>query len=76
MSVEPVEDAPWASVLSPREIEVAVLVGRGLSNKEVALKLEVAEQTVKHRMHRILRKLGAPSRSKLILSMAQQGERE
>ena len=69
MSVESVGDAPWASVLSPRELEVAALVGRGFSNKEVAIKLEVAEQTVKQHMYRILRKLGAPSSYSLILSM-------
>jgi DNA-binding NarL/FixJ family response regulator len=68
MSVEAIESA-WASVLSQRELEVALLAARGLSNKDVARQLGVAEQTVKQHMHHILRKLGAPSRYSLILSL-------
>jgi DNA-binding NarL/FixJ family response regulator len=72
MNVEPAEatsNAIWASVLSKRELEVALLAARGRSNKEVASKLDVAEQTIKQHMYRILHKLGAPSRYNLILSM-------
>jgi DNA-binding CsgD family transcriptional regulator len=64
-----VEQVAWASVLSPRETEVTFLVGRGLSNKEVARKLALAEPTVKQHMNHILRKLGVPSGYMLILSM-------
>ena len=84
MSVELVEaaiDAAWASVLSPRELEVALLAACGLSNKKVARQLGVAEQTIKQHMHRILHKLGVPSRYNLIFSIKainfkQQRERE
>ena len=69
MSVVSVDDAPWASVLSPRELEVALLAARGLSNKDVARQLNVAEQTIKQHMNRVLRKLSVPSRYSLILSM-------
>ena len=58
VSVEAANDAAWESVLSQREVEVASLVACGLSNKQVARQLGVAEQTIKQHMHRILRKLG------------------
>jgi DNA-binding NarL/FixJ family response regulator len=54
----------WASDLglSRREQETAELLCHRLTNKEIALKLNLSEQTVKNHVHRILRKLGAPDR--------------
>lgn len=54
----------WASDLglSRREQETAELLRHRLTNKEIALKLNLSEQTVKNHVHRILRKLGAPDR--------------
>jgi DNA-binding NarL/FixJ family response regulator len=68
MSVEAVASA-WASTLSQRELQVALSAARGLSNKDVARELGLTEPTVKQHMHRIFRKLGAPNRYHLILSM-------
>jgi two-component system nitrate/nitrite response regulator NarL len=70
MSFEPFDvarDLVWAQVLSPRELDVALLVARGHSNKQVARALGVTEGTVKLHMHSILRKLRAESRYTLIL---------
>ena len=52
--------------LSAREREVALLIGRGLSNKEVARELGLSLGTVKTHVHNILQKLGAPHRYSLI----------
>jgi two-component system nitrate/nitrite response regulator NarL len=57
----------WSKVLSPREREVALLVARGLTNKEVALELGMSDGTVKVHVVNIFRKLGAKSRYDLIL---------
>jgi DNA-binding NarL/FixJ family response regulator len=38
------------------------LIGRGLSNKEIANHLNISEQTVKNHIHRILRKVGVVDR--------------
>ena len=48
--------------LSRREREVAQLVARGLSNREIAQRLYLSERTVDNHVHRILDKLGFDSR--------------
>ena len=50
------------SKLSPREVCVARLLRRGLSNKEIARDLDISVATVKHHVHSILDKLGLPGR--------------
>ncbi|MGA8500590.1 MAG: response regulator transcription factor [Candidatus Sulfotelmatobacter sp.] len=49
--------------LSPRQQQLARLIRDGLSNKEVAARLNLSEQTVKNHVHRMLRKVGAADRS-------------
>ncbi|WP_086149480.1 LuxR C-terminal-related transcriptional regulator [Cellulosimicrobium sp. KWT-B] len=51
--------------LSPREREVARLVARGLSNKDVARELVLSDRTVDNHVYRIFRKLGITSRDQL-----------
>jgi pimeloyl-ACP methyl ester carboxylesterase/DNA-binding CsgD family transcriptional regulator len=48
--------------LSRREREVAQLVARGLSNREIAERLYLSERTVDNHVHHILDKLGFDSR--------------
>ena len=50
------------SPLSPREEDVLREIARGLSNKEIARALDIAETTVKIHVQHILRKLGLTSR--------------
>jgi DNA-binding NarL/FixJ family response regulator len=52
--------------LTPREDQVAMLVARGLSNKEVAHELGVCGGTVKLHIHNILQKLGVRNRYGII----------
>jgi DNA-binding NarL/FixJ family response regulator len=47
---------------SPRQQQLAGLIRQGLSNKEVAARLNLSEQTVKNHVHRMLRKVGASDR--------------
>jgi len=48
--------------LTAREREIVVLLGEGLSNKEIAARLHIAIHTVKSHVHNILEKLSLHSR--------------
>ena len=50
------DDAPVVDALTPREIEVLELVAEGLSNKAIAVRLGISDQTVNPR---VLRRIGA-----------------
>ncbi|MGH9643779.1 MAG: LuxR C-terminal-related transcriptional regulator [Terriglobales bacterium] len=52
--------------LSRREQQLVELVRMGLTNKEIATRLNLAEQTIKNHVHRILRKVGARDRLTLV----------
>jgi DNA-binding NarL/FixJ family response regulator len=59
--------AAWrAAGVTRREYEVAVLVARGLSNREIADQLVIAEKTAKNHVQRVLDKLGVSSRREVI----------
>ncbi|NTG50840.1 response regulator transcription factor [Agrobacterium rhizogenes] len=49
--------------LTDRESEVLQLVATGLSNKQIGLKLDLHEKTVKHHMTQIFTKLGVANRT-------------
>lgn len=55
------------SCLSERELEVAVEVGRGLSNAEIAEKLSQSVATVKAAITRVLAKLGCTNRTQVAI---------
>jgi DNA-binding NarL/FixJ family response regulator len=48
--------------LTNREQQLVGLISQGLTNKEIANRLQLAEQTVRNHIHRMLRKLGATHR--------------
>jgi DNA-binding NarL/FixJ family response regulator len=49
--------------LTRREGQVLQLIGRGLSNKEIARDLSLSVATVKHHVHHVLQKLKLPRRA-------------
>ena len=49
---------PDVCKLTNREREVLILIAEGLSNKEIACKLDVGVRTVETHRERIMRKLG------------------
>ncbi len=57
----------WPDALTEREREVIRLVGQGLSNKDIAYHLSIADSTVRHHLTSIFDKVGVPNRQKLIL---------
>ena len=68
-----VSDEEWWKGLRPREREIARLVARGLSNKEIARELGLTEGGVKGHLHSVFQKLGIRRRSDLIILAVSQG---
>jgi DNA-binding NarL/FixJ family response regulator len=52
--------------LTRREQELLQRIDQGLSNKEIAVDLNLSEQTVKNHVHRMLRKVGATDRASAV----------
>jgi DNA-binding NarL/FixJ family response regulator len=55
-----------AEALTPRELEVLLLLASGLGNKEIAPRLKISEHTVKFHVASIMGKLGAASRTEAV----------
>ncbi|MCZ0975240.1 helix-turn-helix transcriptional regulator [Streptomyces albulus] len=53
--------------LTRRESQVAELVAEGLTNKDIAARLTIAQRTAENHVERILGKLGLTSRTQLAL---------
>jgi DNA-binding NarL/FixJ family response regulator len=61
------------SPLSLREAEILKLIAEGCTNREIAGRLVVSENTVKTHVARILEKLGTPSRSEAVALAKSRG---
>ena len=57
----------WPDAVTEREREVIRLIGLGLSNKEIADRLCIADSTVRHHLTNIFDKVGVPNRQKLLV---------
>ena len=56
-------ERPVLSVLSPRELEVLGMVSGGLTNVEIARRLEVTVHAIKFHLASVYRKLGVSNRT-------------
>lgn len=73
-ALSPEEPAPRAAptprpapdVLTPRQREVAALVGRGYTNRRIAQELGISEHTAIAHVRNILKKLGFSSRAQIV----------
>ena len=63
---------PLAS-LTPREIEIVRLIGKGLSRTEIAAELSRSAKTIDGHQERIMKKLGIDSRSDLLRFAIREG---
>ncbi len=59
--------------ITPRELEVLTLIAEGLSNKEMAARLFVSENTIKTHTSRVFDKLGASRRTQAVQIAKRQG---
>lgn len=67
------EIEPLGEALTPRELQVLHLLAEGLSNKQIAKRLEVSEHTAKFHVAAILSKLGVESRTEAAVRAVQLG---
>ncbi len=61
--------------LTPHELQVALLVGQGMTNREAGAALFVSPKTIEHHLSAIYRKLGLRSRTQLAALLSEDGER-
>jgi len=58
--------------LTARQQQLAALLARGFTNKEIAVSLRLSEFTVKNHMHRLMRRLNAQSRYAAVQTLCDQ----
>ena len=73
IAAQPAEGGPLAEPLTPREIEVLELLVEGLSNKTIAGRLGISDQTVKFHVAAICGKLGAANRTDAVHRAIRRG---
>ncbi|MCX5215395.1 LuxR C-terminal-related transcriptional regulator [Kitasatospora sp. NBC_00240] len=64
--------APRTALLTRREVQIADLLAEGLSNKEIADRLVIAQRTAETHVASILTKLGLTSRSQVAIWVTRQ----
>jgi DNA-binding NarL/FixJ family response regulator len=69
----PRRDPRHGDQLTSQETRVALLVARGLSNRDVAAALFVSPRTVEHHVSSVLRKRGLRSRTELAAAFGDRG---
>jgi DNA-binding NarL/FixJ family response regulator len=73
----PRESLEWAEEvvdhLTGRELEIILLVARGLSNRQIAIALHISEATVKRHLANVYAKLGVSSRGETTKKALSEG---
>ena len=67
------DDDRMIETLTPREVQVLELLAEGLSNKGIAARLGISDQTVKFHVASIAGKTGAESRTAIVRVAVRRG---
>ena len=73
VAVPPAPPPPARQPLTARETEVLTLIGRGLSNDQIATRLTISVKTVKTHVSHLLAKLAARDRAHLVIAAYDAG---
>jgi DNA-binding CsgD family transcriptional regulator len=65
-------DPTAAERLTPQELQIALAVGEGKTNKEVAAALFLSQKTIEYHLHNVYRKLDVHSRAQLATQLMRQ----
>jgi two-component system response regulator DegU len=63
----------FISPLTPRETQILNYIAQGFLNKQIAVELDISEQTIKNHVTSILRKLNANARTEAVVIGIKQG---
>ncbi len=69
----PAASASEVENLTPREMETLEMLAEGLSNKQIAARLQISEHTAKFHVNSILGKLGAGTRTEAVMRGLRSG---
>ncbi len=64
---------PASPTLSPRELEIARMVTKGMPNKSIAKVLQISTWTVSSHLRRVFAKLGVNSRAEMVRRLLEEG---
>jgi len=70
---KPDPEPAGAGPLTRREVEIAALVAKGMTNKEIGRRLFISERTVDNHVQHIYNKIDVDSRPELALWMRERG---
>lgn len=70
---EALPDALPVDRLTPRELQVLALLAEGLSNRAIAARLQISDQTVKFHVASLMGKLGAANRVETVRLAVRRG---
>lgn len=70
---DPPESPPVEVALTPREVELTSWLAHGLTNQQIARRMHLSEGSVKQYLSRISHKLGAVSRTQVLVRAIQLG---
>lgn len=62
-----------AEIMTAREMEVLNMLAEGLANKQIALRLNISEHTVKFHVNAIMTKLNVQSRTEAVVQATRRG---
>ena len=71
--VTPATSESEVESLTPREMETLEMLAEGLSNKQIAARLQISEHTAKFHVNSILGKLGAGTRTEAVMRGLRSG---
>jgi DNA-binding NarL/FixJ family response regulator len=61
--------------LTPQELQIVRMAAEGLSNREIAQRLQLSHRTIESHLYRVFPKLGVASRAELPNALGTHGQK-